>query len=93
MTRILIIEDNIKTANYLLTALKENYFLPDIACDGQEGLFLATQNKYDVIVLDIMLPLIDGWTILKDIRQNNQHTCILLLTACDSVKERVRGLS
>lgn len=92
MTRILIIEDNKKTANYLLTALKENYFLADIACDGQEGIFLATQNNYDVIILDIMLPLIDGWTILQDIRKNNQHTCILFLTACDSVKERVRGL-
>lgn len=92
MTRILIIEDNNKTSSYLLAAFKENYFVPEIACDGQEGIFLATQNNYDVIILDIMLPLVDGWTILKEIRQNNKHTCILILTACDSVNERVRGL-
>lgn len=92
MTRILVIEDNKKTANYLLSALKENYFSIDIACDGQEGSFLAAQNNYEVIILDVMLPLIDGWTILKNIRQHNKHTHILLLTACDSVDERVRGL-
>lgn len=92
MTRILIIEDNIKTANYLLAALKENYFQAEIASDGQEGLFFAKQNYYDLIILDIMLPLIDGWTILKNIRQKNTQTFILLLTACDSIKERVQGL-
>jgi len=52
MTRLLIIEDNIKTANYLLTAFKENYFLPEIASDGQEALFLAAHNNYEVIILD-----------------------------------------
>lgn len=91
MTRILIIEDNIKTADYLMTALNENYFLADRAEDGQEGLFLASQNNYDVILLDIMLPKIDGWSVLKKIREHNQHTCILLLTACHSITERVKG--
>lgn len=92
MTRVLIIEDSIKTANYLMAALKENYFLADTANDGQEGLFLAMQNTYEVIILDIMLPKVDGWTILKKIRQSNHQTCILLLTACHSVSERVQGL-
>lgn len=92
MTRILIIEDNLKTANYLLAALKENYFLPEIANNGQEGIFLASQHDYDVIILDVMLPIMDGWTILQEIRKHNQRTSILILTACDAVHERVRGL-
>jgi two-component system, OmpR family, copper resistance phosphate regulon response regulator CusR len=92
MTRLLIIEDNTKTANYLLSALKENYFLPDIATDGQEGIFLAAQNNYEVIILDIMIPIIDGWDVLKRIRQYNKKTFILLLTACDKINDRVKGL-
>jgi two-component system copper resistance phosphate regulon response regulator CusR len=91
MTRILIIEDNIKTANCLMAALNENYFLADTSNDGEEGLFLALENIYDVIVLDIMLPKIDGWTILKKIRERNQHVRILVLTACYSINERVKG--
>lgn len=92
MSRILVIEDNIKTVNYLTAALKENYFLVEHASDGQEGMFLASENQYDIIILDIMLPLIDGWSILKTIRKNNGNTCVLILTACDTVSERVRGL-
>lgn len=91
MTRILIIEDNTKTADYLSAALQENYFITDVARNGQEGLFLASQHIYDLIILDVMLPQVDGWTVLKKTRENNHHTLILFLTACDSVKERVKG--
>jgi heavy metal response regulator len=91
MTRILVIEDNIKTANYLSMALKENYFLPDIAANGQEGIYLVSQNKYEIIILDVMLPLLDGWEVLKQIRQYNKQTLVLLLTACNNVNERVKG--
>lgn len=90
--RILVIEDNLTTADYLSQGLKENYFIPDIAHDGQEGLFLATNNNYDVIILDVMLPLIDGWTLAKKIRQINTNVPILFLTAKDTVDDRVKGL-
>ncbi len=92
MTRILIIEDNKKTAKYLQTALQESYFITDVAHDGREGLFYAMQNKYDVIILDVMLPHYDGWTIIKTIRQSNQQTFIVFLTACDAINERIKGL-
>jgi len=90
--RILIIEDNITTANYLSQGLKENYFIPDVALDGQEGLFLVSNHTYDVIILDIMLPYIDGWTLITKIREMNINTHILCLTAKDAVDDRVKGL-
>jgi two-component system copper resistance phosphate regulon response regulator CusR len=90
--RVLVIEDNLTTADYLAQGLNENYFIPDIARDGQEGLFLATNNNYDVIILDVMLPYIDGWTLVKKIRQININVPILFLTAKDTVDDRVKGL-
>src|SRR5262249_4208174 len=90
--RILIIEDNKTTADYLYQGLKENYFIPEVAYDGQEGLFLATNNEYEVIILDIMLPHVDGWTLIKKIRELNTITPVLFLTARDSVDDRVKGL-
>ena len=59
--RILIVEDNTTTADYLSQGLKENYFIPEIAHNGNDGLFLATHNNYDAIILDVMVPSIDGW--------------------------------
>jgi len=90
--RLLIIEDNRTTADYLCQGLKENYFIPDIAYDGQEGLFLASNNVYDAIILDVMLPSINGWTIIEKIRQMNSNIPVLFLTAKDSVADRVKGL-
>lgn len=90
--RVLIVEDNATTANYLSKALKENYFIPDVAMDGQEGLYLASTNTYELIILDIMLPLIDGWTLIQKIRQLNIKTHILCLSAKDTVDDRVKGL-
>ena len=76
--RILIIEDNIATANYLCQGLKENYFIPEVAHDGQEGLFLAMVNQYDAIVLDVMLPHVDGWKLVKDFRKKKyDNPCII----------------
>lgn len=89
--RILIIEDNKTTADYLCQGLKENYFIPEVAQDGQEGLFLAINNSYDAIILDVMLPMLDGWLLIKIIRQNNTNTPILFLTAKDTVEDRVKG--
>ena len=90
--RILVIEDNITTADYLNQGLKENFFIPDIAHDGQEGLFLVSNNDYEVIILDVMLPILDGWSLIKIIRQNNPNTPVLFLTAKDTVDDRVKGL-
>ncbi|OGT75341.1 MAG: DNA-binding response regulator [Gammaproteobacteria bacterium RIFCSPLOWO2_12_FULL_38_14] len=89
---ILLIEDNEKTVNYLLKGLKENYFTVDAACDGQTGLFMATQNTYDLILLDVMLPHIDGWTIITTLRNKNITTPVLFLTAKDTLDDKIKGL-
>ena len=90
--RILVIEDNQKTAAYLCTGLKENFFIAESAHDGQEGLFLATQHHYDVIVLDVMMPQVDGWTFIKKFREINQQTPVIFLTARDKVEDKVKGI-
>jgi two-component system copper resistance phosphate regulon response regulator CusR len=89
---LLIVEDEIKTANYLSKGLKENGFSVDVAKSGNDGLFLAMTNEYDLIVLDIMLPECDGWSILTAIRKAGKQTPVLCLTARDSVDDRVKGL-
>jgi two-component system, OmpR family, copper resistance phosphate regulon response regulator CusR len=90
--RILIVEDENKTADYLCKGLQQSGFIVDIARDGEDGLFLATQFHYDLIILDIMLPKIDGYTIVAKVRHSNAEVRILVLTACGSVENRVRGL-
>ncbi len=89
---LLIIEDESKMASYLHKGLTENGFIVDIAHDGEEGLYLATSNNYDLIVLDVMLPKIDGWSILTSLRKQKKSLPVLLLTARDSVADRVKGL-
>lgn len=90
--RLLVVEDEPKTASYLKKGLTENNFIVDIAPDGEEGLFLATSYHYDLIILDVMLPKKDGWNILATLRQKGLQTPILFLTAQDSVHHRVKGL-
>jgi two-component system copper resistance phosphate regulon response regulator CusR len=90
--RILLVEDNANTAAYLSQGLKENYFIPEVASNGQDGLFMATQHEYDVLVLDVMLPELDGWSLVKKIRESNKTTPILFLTARDTIEDRVKGL-
>jgi two-component system copper resistance phosphate regulon response regulator CusR len=90
--RVLIVEDNQTTADYLHQGLSEHCFLPDIAPNGQEGLFLMMNQTYDVIILDVMLPYLDGWALVKKIRDINQHIPVLFLTAKDTVDDRVKGL-
>jgi two-component system copper resistance phosphate regulon response regulator CusR len=90
--RILIIEDEKKTAAYLKKGLTENAFTVDVAEEGETGLFLATTGDYDLIILDLMLPKRDGWSILKTLRANDSDTRTLVLTARDAVADRVRGL-
>jgi two-component system copper resistance phosphate regulon response regulator CusR len=89
--RILIVEDEPKMASYLRQGLMEASFSVDTAIDGREGLFLAMHEDYDLIVLDVMLPALDGVEVLKRLRAQKQ-TPVLLLTARDSVEEKVAGL-
>lgn len=89
--RVLIIEDDPKTASYLSKGLRENGFVPDIAQDGQEGLFLVNTQEYDLIILDVMLPKLDGWSVIAAIRTHKRNLPILFLTARDAVEDRVKG--
>src|SRR2546426_11766155 len=89
--RILIVEDEPKTAAYAKKGLTEHGFVVDIAANGVDGRHLALSSDYDLVVLDIMLPGADGWTVLREIRER-KHTPVLFLTARDDVADRVRGL-
>jgi two-component system copper resistance phosphate regulon response regulator CusR len=89
--RILIVEDEAKTAAYLSKGLTEHAYVVDVADNGIEGLHLATNGPYDLILLDVMLPGLDGWAVLDGIRRQRQ-TPVLFLTARDEVADRVKGL-
>ncbi len=89
--RILIVEDEPKTAAYVSKGLTEHAYIVDIADNGIEGLHLATSGHYDLILLDVMLPGADGWTVLENLRRQRQ-TPVLFLSARDAVADRVRGL-
>jgi len=90
--RVLIVEDEIKTAHYLKKGLEENGFVTDLAENGEDGCHLAYTGSYDLIILDVMLPLRDGWTVIADLRRRSVSTPVLFLTARDAVHDRVKGL-
>ncbi|HYA24633.1 MAG TPA: heavy metal response regulator transcription factor [Terriglobales bacterium] len=90
--KILVIEDEIKTAKFLKKGLGEAGFVVDVANDGVDGLHLALEVEVDLIVLDVMLPGLDGWQVLARLRQAKRVALVLVLTARDAVHERVRGL-
>ncbi len=90
--RILIIEDERKVASFIKKGLAEEYYAADIACDGKEGLRLAETEEYDLIIMDIMLPYIDGISLTKELRKRKVATPILMLTVKDSIEARVEGL-
>ena len=90
--RLLIIEDELKTAAYLQKGLTENGFVVDHVPNGRDGLFIATTGNYDVVIVDVMLPLMDGWTVVKELRKNGKSMPVLFLTARDAVNDRVKGL-
>jgi two-component system copper resistance phosphate regulon response regulator CusR len=90
--KILIVEDEVKAANYLRKGLTENGFVVDVAGRGDEGLHLAQSGDYDLLILDVMLPARDGWSILTELRQAGRQTPVLFLTARDAVGDRVKGL-
>ena len=91
--RLLLIEDSARLRSTLQKGLSRAGYAVDAAQDGREGLWLATENEYDVIVLDLMLPEIDGLTVLERLRARGKATHVLILSAKDRVEDRVRGLS
>ena len=90
--RLLIVEDDAPLRDALRQGLEEAGFAVDASADGEEGLWYARSNEYDVIVLDLMLPRVDGLTILKRLRHEGSAAPILILTAKDTVADRVKGL-
>ncbi len=90
--RILIVEDEKKIADFMKRGLKEEGYSADIAFDGEQGEFLAATNQYDVIILDIMLPKVDGTKLCERLRNRKIITPIIMVTAKDAVKDRVKGL-
>ncbi|MBA2655460.1 MAG: heavy metal response regulator transcription factor [Tatlockia sp.] len=89
--RILIIEDEIKTAAYLEKGLKENGFIVNVAHDGKEGLYLAKEYTYELVILDVMLPVVDGWTVIKELKKLQSDIRILFLTAKDGLSDKIKG--
>ena len=90
--RVLVIEDYDRLRNSLVRGLRENGYAVDQAADGEEGLAFASSSPYDVIVLDLMLPRRDGFEVLKELRKQGVTSRILVLTARETVRDRVRGL-
>jgi len=89
--KILVVEDETKTAKFLKKGLSEAGYIVDVAHDGVEALHLALEVDFDLIVLDVMLPALDGWQVLARLREAGRKMLILMLTARDAVPERVRG--
>ena len=90
--RILIIEDEKSLADALKRAFEAQHYSVDVSHTGDNGLYLANVNDYDLIILDIMLPDIEGWEVCKQLRKDKINTPILMLTALDSVDDKIKGL-
>jgi len=90
--RILVIEDEKKVANFIKKGLEEEHYAVDTAYDGEEGLYMAEVNEYDLIVLDLMIPKVEGLEVLKRIRGKKNNTPVLVLTAKNTVEDIVKGL-
>src|SRR3989344_4443613 len=92
--RILVVEDEHKIANSIKKGLEQETYAVDVAYGGEEGFDLASSEEYDIIILDLMLPGLDGLTICKKLRrEENIHTPILILTAKGEVEDKVKGLN
>jgi two-component system copper resistance phosphate regulon response regulator CusR len=91
--KLLVVEDAAKTAAYLSKGLGENGFVIDVAGDGEAGLELARTGDYGCLIVDVMLPKRDGWSLVAELRRAGRQTPVILLTARDLVEDRVRGLN
>lgn len=90
--RILLVEDEAKTGDYLRQGLSEAGYITDWVTDGLSGLHQAVNEDYDLLILDVMLPALDGWQLLSQIRQQGKRMPILYLSARDQIEDRVKGL-
>lgn len=90
--RVLVIEDDKEVADFIRKSLTDNGFTVDCAYDGRDGLFLATEEVFDIIILDRMLPKFEGLSILKTLRENGLNTPVLVLSAMGEVNHRIEGL-
>ena len=90
--KILIVEDEKKVASFIKKGLEEEYYTVDVAYDGKEGLRLALGEEYDLMILDVMLPVKDGFSLVKELREEKIDTPVLLLTAKDTIENKVKGL-
>ncbi len=90
--RILVVEDDKKTAGYLRKGLTESGYVVSAAFDGEEGLHCVLTEEFDLMILDVMLPKLNGWAVIEELRRQGRHLPVLFLTAIDSVQDRVRGL-
>jgi two-component system, OmpR family, copper resistance phosphate regulon response regulator CusR len=90
--KILIVEDEPKTGHYLTQGLTEAGFVVNLSREGVEGLHRACEGGYDLVILDVMLPGMSGWQLLKELRRSGQDLPVLFLTARDQVDDRVKGL-
>lgn len=90
--KLLIVEDDATTGTYVARGLREEGHVVDLLCNGKDGLIAATSGTYDVLILDRMLPQVDGMTILKTLRGAGNTTPVLMLTALGDVEDRIEGL-
>ena len=90
--RILLVEDDSSVAEYIVKGLRQSGYTVDHAADGKQGLFLASSEKYDVMIVDRMLPHVDGLTIIQTMRVSGNKTPVLILSALGEVDDRVKGL-
>lgn len=90
--KLLIVEDEPKTGNYLRQGLIEAGYVVDLACNGVDGLHLAGSGEYQLVILDVMLPGLDGWNVLSQLREAGWQVPVLFLTARSSIADRVQGL-
>ena len=90
--RILLVEDDVRISNFVAKGLRENAYAVDTAADGQDALYQASINDYDIIILDVMIPKKDGFAVCGELRSSGLKTPILMLTARDAIDDRISGL-
>jgi len=90
--KVLVVEDEVKTGDYIKQGLSEAGFVVELVRNGLDGHHKAMTGSFELVILDVMLPDIDGWKIMTSLKEANNHTPVLFLTARDSVKDRVKGL-
>jgi heavy metal response regulator len=90
--RVFLVEDDKRIANFVAKGLRENSYAVDVTADGKDAVYQASVNAYDVIILDVMLPIKDGFEICRELRKQNNNTPVLMLTARDAVEDKIAGL-